>query len=853
MPVNSIKILLVANNPSELVLIQDALKKVQHYQFTVIAVDCLTAAIAQIKNDMPEAILLDLELPDSGGIETYRAINQIAMDIPIIILSVLNDEPISLETLQEGAQDYIVKDNINADVLLKTILYAIKRKQAERGMREYSAIVENAEEAILSHALDGTVISWNRSAAQIYGYQAEEIIGQNILLLVPAALKGEIAKISSLISKGEKLVNYETYRLHKEGRKINVLLTISPIKDPLGNFSRASIISRDITDRKLKEQELALQYRIAVTLAESPTLEHATFSVLKNVGEILEWQVGEIWAVDQNHHLLQCVSTWVSDEKFKKMTQNSYQTTLAIEEGIPGYIWFSKRSYWASDLTTDTKCTSRQLAIAMELRCCIGCPIFFKDDFMGVMVFFGAFPRQFDVGLLTLLNTVGEQIGGFIKRKRVEGDLLFLAQHDVLTRLANRNVFENFLIEALSKATIQNRMVAVIYLDLDGFKEVNDSAGHAAGDGILREVAERLRQSVRVTDVVSRFGGDEFVIILPALKNIEDVNPIGEKILTKIAQPFNINGLELYVTASMGISLFPGDGENYQTLIKNADLALYQAKENGGNQLRFCNPGLTGQILRKTTLEKNMVSALSKHELFLNYQPIVNAQTGKTVSVEALVRWRSKGKILRPAEFIPIAEESHLIIPVGEWILRTACEQNYQFNSDAKIIMAVNISALQLADQNFLDLVEKILLEGKINPTQLELEITESTLMKEVDKNKSLLKQLKALGIKISIDDFGTGYSSFGYLRDFMVDNLKVDMSFIADLPHDARVKEMVVAIIAMAHSLGIQVIAEGVEKKEQADFLMVNGCDKLQGNYFSKPVLAAEIQSLLNNQNPLL
>lgn len=437
--------------------------------------------------------------------------------------------------------------------------------------------------------------------------------------------------------------------------------------------------------------------------------------------------------------------------------------------------------------------------------------------------------------------------------KFAEERISYLAYHDDLTTLPNRSSFSRFLNHGIRDAHRDGSGLAVLFIDLDRFKNINDTLGHEGGDLLLQEIGERLKQCVRQSDTVARLGGDEFVVLLEDLGNPERVAVIASKLLSDIARPFDIHGQEIRVTASVGISMYPEDGIDEQTLMKRADMAMYHAKQEGKNNYQFHTEQMDAHSSKRVALEWSLRGALDRGEFRLLYQPKVEISSGRMTGVEALIRWwhQDLGEV-SPIRFIPIAEETGLIVPIGLWVLRTACQQNKAWQDEGlpHLCVAVNLSARQFADENLVADIASTLEEIGLNPTFLELEITESMIMHNVNKAVQVLAMLKGMGIRLAIDDFGTGYSSLSNLKRFPLDAIKVDRSFIRDIPSDADDMAITSAIIAMGRSLGLTVIAEGVETKEQIDFLREHACDEFQGYYFSKPIEGKEVGELLRSTN---
>jgi len=427
-----------------------------------------------------------------------------------------------------------------------------------------------------------------------------------------------------------------------------------------------------------------------------------------------------------------------------------------------------------------------------------------------------------------------------IERKLVAQHLAYLSHYDKLTGLANRELFHDRLTHAIARAERNGNLVALLLLDLDRFKAINDTLGHVIGDELLIAVANRLMTCVRKVDTIARLGGDEFTIVLEEVAAEFDAELVCRKIIKALEVPIEINGQEIYATTSIGVTFFPSDATDVTGLIRNADAAMYRAKDEGRNKFQMFTADLNARAVERLSIESALRHALRRDELFLCYQPKVNLQTGEVLGVEALIRWQHPHRgLISPVEFIPIAEETGLIVPIGEWVLRQACEDAMRWSRLGidSVKVAVNLSARQFRQGDLLKMVEGLLFELQFDPNRLELEITESLLMDDTEASRIALYDLKALGLAIYLDDFGTGYSSLAYLKKFPIDGLKIDRSFIRDIPADSDDEAISRAIIALSHALRLNVVAEGVETQAQLDFLNLEGCDEVQGFLFSKPL----------------
>ncbi|MDE2402910.1 MAG: EAL domain-containing protein [Burkholderiales bacterium] len=456
---------------------------------------------------------------------------------------------------------------------------------------------------------------------------------------------------------------------------------------------------------------------------------------------------------------------------------------------------------------------------------------------------------------VTLLHNEADQMTGYLamasdvsSRREAENQLQHLALHDSLTGLPNRNMLQEQLKASLTLAERDGNSLALMFLDLDRFKKINDTLGHHIGDSMLIEVARRLRSEMRTSDIVARLGGDEFVILLPRIALPEDGEVVAQKVLELFIEPLRVGPHELRVTPSVGLVIYPAHGHDAITLMRHADLAMYQAKSNGRNRVQMYTDVMESPTLDTLRLENDLYKALERDELRLHYQPQFDCMSGRITGAEALVRWEHGGKLVPPADFIPLAEETGLIIPMGEWVLRRACAkaQAWRERSGWPMRIAVNLSAIQLDQVDIVSLVAQVLQDTGLPATALELEITESVVVRESLRAAAILTQLRALGVAIAIDDFGVGYSSFSYLRELPVDRLKMDRSFLVNVPESAGDSRLAAALIAMAHRLEVGIIAEGVETEEQHEFLRAHGCDESQGYHLGRPMAEPAFEALL-------
>lgn len=445
-------------------------------------------------------------------------------------------------------------------------------------------------------------------------------------------------------------------------------------------------------------------------------------------------------------------------------------------------------------------------------------------------------------------KAVLQMFSDITENKRLEQRLKHISSHDILTGLPNRMLLTDRLGQAMARSRRYKKFVALMMLDLDRFKEINDAMGHEKGDVLLRAVAQRLSKCVRETDTITRLGGDEFVVIFTDITDAKDVERVVQKVGESFAAPFDIDGQEVYTTASIGVSIYPADGETIDLLLKNVEIAMYHAKSQGPGNFQFFNKAMGITAFERKTIENSLRKAIERGEFMVYYQPQVRLADWRIIGMEALIRWKHPELgVVAPSKFIPLAEETGLIVPIGDWVLKTACEQNVarQDAGLSPVTVAVNLSPREFSQRTLVERIANTLRETRLDPKWLELEITESTAMQSIENTVAILEQLSQLGIHISIDDFGTGYSSLNYLKKFPLTRLKIDRSFIQDIVEDPDDAEIVKAIVAMAHSLKLEVVAEGVENEEQLMYLRSLECDHVQGYLFSKPLPSNEFDAI--------
>ena len=675
------------------------------------------------------------------------------------------------------------------------------------------AVVENVLDGLITIDEQGVIESANPASEKIFGYSAKEMVGKNITMLMPSTMHEQHSQgMKNYLTSGKSVLigkgNVEVMGQRKNGALFPLELSISEMQV---DGKRLFIgILRDVTHTKQLSKESLLAAKVIGTTQEGVvimdadrTVESINSAFTRITGYDLEDVRGK--KLEALHIALR------NPEIFEQILRDIRQD--GQWQGSVSGINKSGNFYhiWASIDAIEDETGTVSHVVAM-----------FSD---------------------------------ITEKKLSEERIYHLAHYDALTDLPNRLSLNDRLQHAMAYAQRHERLVAVMFLDLDHFKNINDTLGHAVGDSLLQAVAKRLLGCVRECDTVGRLGGDEFTIILTDIKHVNDAMIVAQKILEHLSKPFVLQDRELFITASIGVTLYPLDNDSPHELIKNADTAMYRAKDQGRNNYQFYTSDMNLLALANLELQSGLHKALQRAEFELHYQPQVNMKTGEIVGVEALARWRHPEKgLISPALFIPVAEESGLIVPIGEWVLRTACEQNmvWQRAGIKPIRMAVNLSARQFQQKNLLQMITQVLNDAGMQPEYLELELTEGLVMQNAQATIRILHQLKEMGIRVSIDDFGTGYSSLSYLKRFPIDTLKIDQAFVRDITTDPDDAAIATAIIAMAHSLKFKVVAEGVETQDQLTFLCNKACDEMQGYFFSRPLPAEEIGLLLQSERRL-
>ncbi|MDH5632481.1 MAG: EAL domain-containing protein [Gammaproteobacteria bacterium] len=747
--------------------------------------------------------------------DTRYALLHIESNIPALA-RVANDlvtdfEQASLETKRNQTAMLAILFSANL-LLLAVSLWLIRQytwelRRKETITRAQDQLVNQIHDAVITMNLGGFIKQWNAGAENLFGYPDTQIVDRHFSSLFPRQQSSTRAKKMILSLKINGILDEKVECRHSSGRTIICHLSMSLLRDEYGNPKGIIAYSIDLTRQHIAEQ-----------LAKTRELEwRDTFNAIPDF-------------------------VCVIDPDFRIIKANSaLKKHFAINLNTP----VDRRChelYGCANHNSDT-CPH---AITMQLKKPATATI--DSSCAGLSLLVTTSPILDDKGKYIASVHIAKDIS---RQWQAEEKLRHLAHYDHLTGLPNRNVFFDRLRQMLGRSEWSDRLIAVLFIDVDRFKNINDTMGHDTGDQMLTILASRLQNSIRDGDTVARLGGDEFAVILADVANKADIPGVAKTILRNIKEPMYINTREFFVTASIGISLCPENSNEARKLVAQADIAMYHAKDRGKNNFRFYDRNLDLLTPERLALETRLRQALERKEYELHYQPKVCLQTGKVVGMEALLRWQSgQNQTTLPAQIIPILEETGLIVPVGNWVLEAACARNiaWQQQGFPAVRMAVNLSARQFQQPGLVATVAEVLKNTGLDPGWLELEITESILMQDVEATSQTLHQLSRLGVHISIDDFGTGYSSLGYLKQFPVSTLKIDKSFIRDISANEDDRALTRTIIAMARSLHMRVIAEGVETFFQIQFLKEHGCDEVQGYYFSKPVPESEFVSLLHD-----
>ena len=775
-------------------------------------------AIALAWQHRPSLVLMDIVIKgDMDGVDTARHIGR-GLHIPVIFLTAYSDARTVERAAKAAPYGYLTKP-FQPKELRAAIEVALYKATVEQRLREseqwFSTTLRCVADSVIATDPEGMIRFINPAAELITGWSSEEAIGRNVDEVLLLQQKGTGAKVESPVRRAMKDnsvvgVDYGTELAARDGTLRPVDNSAAPIRGDDGRVLGAVVVFRDVGER-LKAEEL---------LRNSEERFRNAFDFAP-VGMALVALDGRF--LQANGAI--CSLLGKDETELAELTQ--------MDVTHPGDIGMER------DLLTQIL-TGETPAVQFEKRYRL------KGGADICVLVSISLLRQDDEPRCYLY-----QVHDLSVRKAAEYQLARLAHFDALTGLANRTRLRDEADGMLARAHRQGQRLAVVFLDIDNFKQVNDSLGHDAGDRLLQSVAQRLKACVRETDCVARLGGDEFVVMLSDIINPEDVSVVTEKVRMALSEPFDLEGQEVPVSSSLGVSVYPDDAIDLQKLFRCADSALYHAKAEGRNNVQFYRPELTARVEARVNLQSSLHRALERGEFVLHYQPLVALPDGKAIGAEALLRWQHPARgLIPPDAFIPIAEDTGLIVELGEWVLHEACLEAVRWQKAGKpLTVSVNVSARQFKAGTLVEAVQRALASAKLEPGRLCLEITEQIALHNTEHNLAILEELKALGVAIAIDDFGVGYSSLSYLKRFGPHSLKIDRTFVRDLANDPDDAAIVSAVIAMAKRLKIRVVAEGVENEDQRAFLTAEGCEEAQGYLYARPCPAEEFHEWLTRE----
>lgn len=780
----------------------DLQDRLEHLGYDVCGIaDTAKNALKMAAKYSPDLVLMDIVLKgDRDGIDTARQLYDL-FGIPVVFLTAYADEKTLARAKRSHPHGYIVKP-FNAQMLHSNIEMALHRHEVDLALeRCYSTTLASIGDAVISFDHEGKIRYMNAMAEALTGWKAKEALKRrlaDVCVLTNTQLDEgyPIDPLELMASQVLSTVSTGFFLHSKFGTTIPIAMNMIPVKSANDQEEDTGIIVfSDKREHLVRERQAKMAEKIFDNSIEGIVLTDRNVriqEVNKTFTEVTGYEPSDVIG------------------KTPSMLKSGYHDRDFYNE-----MWASlKRSgMWQGQIYNRRKNGE-------------------------------VYPEW--LSIYSIKNKDGEVINyiglfsDLTEKRMTQEQIHQLTHYDALTGLPNRLLFMERLKQSLVISRRKEMNLAVLFLDLDGFKKVNDSLGHDAGDLLLQEIAGRLKMFMRESDTVCRLGGDEFTVIIEGYHTIGDIITVVQKILKNLAEPVHIGERMVYVTASIGISIYPDDGHDIQELIKNADTAMYAAKDKGKNRYEFYDYEMNRKTLERLTLEACIHRAFDEQQYMVYYQPKIDLRTGKVCGAEALIRWNHpQFGFIPPSQFIPLAEETGMIVPIGEWVIRRVCSDmvTWQREGLVPVPVSINLSAVQFRDPNLVKVIDTIIGQSGIAPVLLDMELTESMLMDDVQKSIAMMRQLRDIGIALSIDDFGTGYSSLKYLKRFPVKTLKIDKSFIDNLPTDEEDKAIAKAVIDLAYNLGMDVIAEGIERQDQIDFLIVNGCYKGQGFYFSKAI----------------
>ncbi len=758
-----------------------------------------------------DIVISDYHLPQFDAGAALPIVKLHDDNLPFIVVSGTVGEDTAVRMMKSGAHDYLLKDK------LARLVPAVQRELSEARIRReryaalaaleaseerYRRLVDHATDAIFLHDLDGKIIDVNEHACRSLGYSRLELLQKYVDDIVLRVLDAPSEHVWRDLLPGVPM-NISALQCRKDGSTFHSetrLMSFLSKGQPM-----VLAVARDVSERKRAEEQLRLSAEV---------FEHSREAIL------ITDRAGRIMSVNRAFMAM----TGYANEDILGRTMR-YLSANRDEGNFFALVGESIRQtgHWQGEFRGRKK-NGNTFPVWLSI-------VLVKDE--------NSQTRHY----ICVANDMSEF-------KHAEERIYYLAHYDVLTDLPNRVLLREWMSNILTAAQNDQDEAAILFVDVDRFKNVNDTLGHHTGDGVLAAMARRLKNCIGAADMVARMGGDEFVLVLTKT-GADRAADIAQRIVAALNEPLIVDHHRINVTGSIGISIFPHDGQNMDALVKNADAALYHAKTLGRNNYKFFTEQMNVAAAERRLLEHGLMHAIERKELELHYQPQVEVGSGRVVGVEALLRWHHPELgIIMPNRLIPVAENTGLIVPIGEWVLREACLQNARWQAQGlpPIVVSVNLSALQIRQDSFERMVQDALNCSTLAPQYLELELTESLLMESANSTMSNVKQLTQIGVRLSVDDFGTGYSNLSYLRRFPLAKLKIDRSFVREAPHNNGDVAIVRAVIGLAHNLNLKVIAEGVETREQYDFLEAEGCDQIQGYFFARPRPAVDLLDVIVN-----
>lgn len=812
------------------------------------------ACLEQLARGQHELLMLDKHLPDMDGLEVLAQVRARKLNVPVVMVTGAGDGDTVASALRAGATDYVPKTGDYLDALPQLLRSVVSRHQKRR-------LLEGADEQRVQHIL---LIEPNAMDAELaiehFAVHAPMLRMRHLSSCVQALELLSRPHEFDLVLTDLRVPGMDALELIHEARRLQVNVPFVVVTGKGDEATAVALLRLGASDYIVKRDNYLVQLPYAIDhalhrfrLDQTALRLHSELEALNNS---LEQKVLKRTSeLNEAQARLGAIFNAMPDLIWQKDMQGGYQTcNPAMEKllGLPQSDILGHTDAELFDAPTAGALQALDKAVTRSARTIVQ-EQWLKHLTLGRRLLF-------EVVSTPLLGESGRVQGvlgvarDITEHKEREERIQQLAHFDALTGLPNRVLLNDRINHALSMAQRSQLTLAVLLLDLDHFKNINDNLGHRVGDLLLIELAKRLRHTVREEDTVARLGGDEFLLLLPGA-DASAAAHVARKLMDTIVQPFEIEQHELVVTPSIGIAMYPSDGQDYDTLSRCADVAMYRSKQEGRNSFSFFTQEMQARSARVLMLENALRQALKRGQLSLRYQPQLSLQTGRIVGVEALLRWQHPDLgLVSPDEFIPIAETSGQIVAIGEWVLRQALGQLRRWMDAGlpPLTMGVNLSAVQFRQPHLPELVGELLQQAQVAPRQLELELTEGVTMEDTPAAIALMDRLHALGVSLAIDDFGTGYSSLAHIKRFKIDKLKIDQSFVQDIAVDPDDRAIVIAIISMAKSLGIDILAEGVETVEQLQFLRAQGCDQVQGYLQSIPLPAEDIYALIKNHKPV-